>query len=519
MNKIISILLFILSLNTAHAQDKYWITFNDKDSANYKYTDYLSAQAVQNRILFGLALAQYSDIPVNKAYLEEISATGVRPLCVSRWLNATSATMTSAQVATIKKMKFVSTITPIESALTLTSCGISVNPAYVHKAMQQMQINSFLEDSLTGEGVLIGVIDAGFYEAQSDKMLKHLFDEHKIIDQRDFLAPERKDLITEKATNADYHGRRVLDMIAGYNITTRELTGMATDSKFYLARTEDGNREFRGEEDTWIAAMEWMDSKGVRLISTSLGYAIKMDDPKDDYTQAQMNGKTASITKAAQIATEEKGIFLVVSAGNEGSNLNWQIISAPADAQGVLSVGATKKESCEKIEYSSIGPAFLPYLKPNVSCYSPDGTSFSAPAVAGFVACLMQRAPSLNNKKIKEIIEKSSSLYPYGNNYIGYGIPRASRALKLIDNQLLTPEKTVIFATTSAITPKTNSITLRNTKVKKQEVVLFHKKNEFIVKEQKTVFFKNGRLKIRKPAGVERTTVSYQDTVVEISWK
>ncbi len=519
MNKIISILLFILSLNSSFAQNKYWISFKDKEVSNYEYSEYLSEEAVKNRTLFGLHLYQYTDVPVNIEYLKLINSKGIKPLYPSRWLNAVSAYMTKEQAIEIQNLAIVSEVSPIDVNMTITSCGIAVNPSYVHIAMKQMQINSFLEDSLNGTGVVLGVIDAGFYEAQSDKMLKHIFDENKIIGQKDFLSPEREDLITVKATDADFHGRRVLDMIAGYNTTTHELTGMATGSKFYLARTEDGDREFRGEEDTWIAAMEWMDSKGVRLISTSLGYAIKMDDPKDDYTQEQMNGKTARISKAAQIATDEKGIFIVVSAGNEGSNMTWQIISAPADAQGVLSIGATKKERCEKIEYSSIGPEFLPYLKPNVSCYSPDGTSFSAPAVAGFVACMMQRAPTMNNKRIKELIERSANIYPYGNNFIGYGIPMASRALKLIDYAIANPEKNLDLGTASEKEVKGKSITLRVANTKKQEAVLFHKKNEFVVKEQQTILFKKGKLKIRKPANIARTTVSYRDTVVEIIWK
>ena len=513
MNKIILVLLFLLTYNLGFSQDKYWITFKDKEISSYHYSNYLSDEAIKNRTNFGIPLYQYSDVPITADYLTIIKTYGVELIFPSRWLNSVSAFMTKAQVLEIEKLKFVSEVSPIDGNLITTSCGVMVNPAYVHIAMKQMQINSFIEDSLTGKGIVVGVIDAGFYEAQLDKMLKHVFDENKIIGQKDFLAPEREDLITSKATNADYHGRRVLDMIAGYNSTTRELTGMATGSKFYLARTEDGDREFRGEEDTWIAALEWMDTKGVRLISTSLGYAIKMDDPLDNYTQDQMNGKTARITKAAQIATEEKGIFVVVSAGNEGSNPGWQIISAPADAKGVLSIGATKSGNCERIEYSSIGPENLPYMKPNVSCYSPDGTSFSAPAVAGFVACLMQRAPALDNKKIKEIIEKSSHLYPYGNNYIGYGIPRASRALKLIVNPELT------FPTVSLKEVKGKSTILKFDKVKKQEVVLFHKKNETIVTEQVSAVFKKGKLKIQKPANVIRTTVSYMDTVVEIVWK
>jgi hypothetical protein len=513
MHQVLLILLFLLTLNTGFAQNKYWISFKDKEVDAYCYNEYLNEEAIRNRTNFGLPLYQYSDVPVNMEYLDLINSKGVQTMCASRWLNSVSAYMTEEQLSEIKKFDFVSEVSPIESNIITTACGIMVNPAFVHIAMKQMQINSFIEDSLTGKGIVVGVIDAGFYDAQIDKMLKHIFDEKKIIAQKDFLSPEREDLITVKATDADYHGRRVLDMLAGYNTVTRELRGMATGSTFYLARSEDGNREFRGEEDTWIAAMEWMDSKGVRLISTSLGYAIKMDDPNDNYTQEQMNGKTAKITRAAQIATDEKGIFLVVSAGNEGSNPLWKIISAPADAQGVLSIGATKKDNCERIEYSSIGPEFLPYLKPNVSCYSPDGTSFSAPAVAGFVACLMQRAPSLDNKKIKELIEKSSHLYPYGNNFIGYGIPRASRALKLIANPALT------FGTNSEKEVKGKSTIIKINRLKKQEAVLFHKKNEFVVVEQETLAFKKGKLKVQRPAGVSRTTVSYQDTVVELIWQ
>lgn len=513
MNKILSVVLFMLFSVPVFSQHKYWISFKDKQTDQYSYETYLNSEAIRNRITFGLPLFQYSDVPVNPLYLQQLESMEVKALFTSRWLNSVSAYMTPEQVSKVKQLNFVSEVSPIDRHVMLTSCGVAINPAYVHIAMKQMQINSFIDDSLSGKGVVMGVIDAGFYEAQSDKMLKHIFEENKILAQRDFLEPEREDLITVKATDADYHGRMVLDMIAGYNATTRELTGMAPNSRFYLARTEHGDKEYRGEEDTWIAAMEWMDSKGVRLISTSLGYAIKMDDPKDNYTQEEMNGKTTRISKAAQIATEEKGIFLVVSAGNEGGNPTWKIISSPADAQGVLAIGATKSDQCERIEYSSIGPDFLPYLKPNVSCYSPNGTSFSAPAVAGFVACLMQKAPALDNKKMKELIEKSAHLYPYGNNFIGYGIPKASRALKLLES----PD--FKFGTAIEKEVSKRSLIIRIKKGKKQDAVLFHKKNEFVVDEQKTVSFKNGKLKIRKPANIARTTVSYQDNVLEVIWK
>jgi subtilisin family serine protease len=243
-----------------------------------------------------------------------------------------------------------------------------------------MQGQLFGDDKISGTGVQVGVIDAGYYKASTDPFLMHIFNEGRIKAQRDFIDAQRKDLVDDAATDSDYHGRIVLDMICGYDQVKKTQTGMGVNADIYLARTENGAREYRGEEDNWVRALEWMDSMGVRLINTSLGYAIKMDDPNDNYKQEDMNGKTTTITKAAQIGVDEKGIFLVVSAGNEGDNDEWRIISAPADARGVLSVGATRDKVWDRIGYSSLGPDFLPYMKPNVSCYSPNGTSFSAPA-------------------------------------------------------------------------------------------------------------------------------------------
>ena len=128
--------------------------------------------------------------------------------------------------------------------------------------------------------------------------------------------------------------------------------------------------------------MEWIDSLGVRVINTSLGYAKGFSNPAENYEPTQMDGHTSVISKAAQIATEKKGILLVVSAGNEGDDTNWMLISTPADAEGVLAVGATNQKLWNKIGYSSIGPEFLPYLKPNVSCFSLYGTSLAAPSLA-----------------------------------------------------------------------------------------------------------------------------------------
>jgi hypothetical protein len=285
---------------------------------------------------------------------------------------------------------------------------------------------------------------------------------------------------------------------------------MATNAKFYLARTDYSMREYRGEEDNWIAAMEWMDSLGVRLINTSLGYAKGFSDPKENYQPSQMDGKTSAISKAAQIASDKKGIMIIVSAGNEGDDKSWGIVSAPADAKGVLSVGATNGKLWNRIGYSSVGPEFLSYVKPNVSCFSLYGTSLSAPVITGFAACLLQANPQLSNKELISLIEKSSHLYPYGNNFVGYGVPQASRALALAKAPYLPNNSKLITAK-----GRTYEVDVTS---QDQMVAIYRKKNQKDVIAQQVAKVQNGKVSLKRQNNEKFTTIDLRDYVVEVEW-
>jgi subtilisin family serine protease len=504
--------LFLLQAGLLYSQDKFWIFLKDKDIQNYNYRLNLSQECIQNRLLHNIPLEQYTDIPLKPEYTSILAEQGAKIVNHSKWLNAVSALLSTEQIELIRRNSFVTDIIPIDKRIMITGSATDLKPEYFSVALSQMQGQLFGDDKLSGKGVQVGVIDAGYYKASTDPYLTHIFDEGRVKAQRDFIDIERKDLVDNAATESDYHGRIVLDMICGYDPVKKTQTGMGVNADIYLARTENGAREYRGEEDNWVRALEWMDSMGVRLINTSLGYAIKMDDPKDNYKQEDMNGKTTTITKAAQIGVDEKGIFLVVSAGNEGDNDEWKIISAPADAPGVLSVGATRDKVWDRIGYSSLGPEFLSYMKPNVSCYSPNGTSFSAPAVTGFVACMMQKNPALTNKQLFDIIQKSGHLYPYGNNFIGYGVPLASRAKALMDNPF------TAFNNTIEKKAKGNKVTLKFQCEVNATAVLFHKKTEIVVVEQATSTVKKGKLKIKRKQGVTRTTVVVGNSIAEVFW-
>ncbi|WP_020528831.1 S8 family serine peptidase [Flexithrix dorotheae] len=515
--KILSTLILYFSvIHLINAQQKYWIEFTDKDESNYKYQENLSEKAIENRKLLNLPLVQYTDIPVKNEYLKKVQGNDIQIVNTSRWLNASTAYLTQNQIEWLEKQEFVKKVSPIKTMIVPLEMefdkSLIENPKEVQftTAISQMEANLIMKAGLTGEGITVGVIDAGFYNADKNKFLKHLFKSKSILGARDFVNPGQLDIENLK-TYSDGHGTKVLMRIAGKKGNSSYF-GMATKAQFYLARSEKGDSESREEEDYWISAMEWMDSLGVRIINTSLGYAIGFDDPSQNYKPEQMNGATAMISKAAQIASDEKGILLVVSAGNEGSDPNWRIVSAPADAKGALSVGATANNGM-KMGYSSIGPTSISYLKPNVSCYSMEGTSFSAPVITGFAACLMQAKPTVTNKELVEIIEKSGPLFPYGNNYIGYGVPKSSSALKLLEGEELNPSIKRKIA---------NGKDFLNIKVDDKDVregIVFHKTDQKSVNNQEVITGSKGRFKVTRPGeNIMQSSIVIGEETFEIFW-
>lgn len=513
MSRLALILLFLYVIPIQAQDAKYWILLKDKDEKSYNYQQHLSSQAIANRKRLNIPLHQYTDIPLKREYVQKITSEGISPIVHSKWLNAISADLDNKQLEWLKQQPFVKKIVLIDRYFKVLEWNPWENLNYA-TAISQMEPDAFQKLELNGKGITIGVIDAGFYDSHRRRSLSEILVEKRVLGVRDFVNPKNKELFRLPQTSSDSHGTRVMEMIAGRRLSNSKQYGLATHSSFYLARTDDGNNEFRGEEDYWIAAMEWMDSLGVRIINTSLGYSMGFDDPKENYDPLEMDGKTAIISQAAQIAVDEKGILLVVSAGNEGLDPDWRIVSAPADAQGVLSVGATSR-SGSKAPYSSIGPVSLPYLKPNISCYSSDGTSFSAPVITGFAACLMQQDPYATNKKIAQVIEESASIYPYGNNFIGYGIPKAAKAITLLSGNKV--ESSV--QERHAKGKEQIIIKLKNNK-EHGHALIFHKENERHVKKEQYVRISKGKIKIKRPKKIQRSTVVINDMEgYEVIWE
>ncbi len=299
-----------------------------------------------------------------------------------------------------------------------------------------------------GQGINIAVFDAGFTKVDSLEAFKSLFAGNLLKGSFDLVDHDNDPF------HASPHGTYVLSIMAASIF--QEFTGTSPEANYFLFRTEDTSGETLQEEYNWILAAEMADSLGVDIINSSLGYTT-FEDSLQNHTYEDMDGNTAPISIAADIAAS-KGILVISSAGNYG-NGNWKYISAPADGDSVLTVGAVDSLR-GKSAFSSFGPTYDQQIKPEVCALgsgvyvvntnggvvSGNGTSFSAPLIAGMAACLWQTFPSMSNMEILEAIKRSADQYHFPDTLKGYGVPDFCKASFYLSGLELEKENTLFVA-------------------------------------------------------------------------
>ncbi|MEZ4685826.1 MAG: S8 family peptidase [Bacteroidia bacterium] len=307
--------------------------------------------------------------------------------------------------------------------------------------LKSLGIDALHANGFTGKGVRIAVLDNGF--TNIDQI--DAFDSLKLIYQQDLV--DRDSNVVEPCPAAGHcvHGTTVLSVLSA---KSPDMTGAAPDAEILLFRTEDDSIEQKIEETYWAEAVRIADSLGVDIILSSLGY-LEFDDGSS-YTLQERDGKTAVASKAALDAAR-KGMLVVVSAGNEGS----LGINVPGDADSILAVGSLNK-ALKISTFSSVGPTGDGRIKPDVVALGEkvfyidelgnlqlgEGSSFSAPLIAGLAACLWQAQAECGFPPdamfIRDAILFSADKYSNPNNYYGHGLPNAAVAYKFLTNKDLT---------------------------------------------------------------------------------
>ena len=457
-NLIVTAGLALLTSTAVNAQyqvypGKYAVKFTDKNFSNYlvsKPDEFLSQKALERRKKFSIDV-NTQDLPVSQLYVDSLKKMGFEIHGVSKWLNCAIVICDSAKITELKNISFVdynynwrkkSPKTPYNPDLTRPKFKKekNVNTASTLKYGKSANQNEMLNiqmlhnQGFKGQGVVIALLDAGFYHANVLPAFKQAFDNGHFLGAYDFVDRDTT------VFGSDTHGMNALSCIVA-NIPN-EFIGTAPEASFYLFRTEDGATENIIEEFNWAMAAEKADSLGVDLIHSSLGYNDFDDDTKT-YQVEDIDGNTAISTIAADIAAS-KGIVVTVSAGNEGDE-PWRYVSSPADADSILGVGAVDKN--RKLAYfSSRGPTADNRVKPDACAKglstavegasghttTSNGTSFSGPVLAGAVTCLIQAHPKASPMDIINAVRAAGDRYNNPDGDYGYGIPDFYIAHKIL---------------------------------------------------------------------------------------
>ena len=447
VRKIFTILSVSFSLIATAQTELVFVFFKDKPNKAAFYSNPLSEltqKSLDRRTNLGISLID-QDAPIETAYIQNIKNLGFTVTDYSKWLNGVAVNATAAEIQTLSQQSYVD---HVESFVRNPNGGIRkekidklkefneeragkealTNFNYGNSLAQINQINlrQLHIAGFTGTGKSIAVIDTGFPYVNTGTAFKRMRDNGHIKATYNFVTKGA----SVYTTTINPHGAMCLGIIGGYIDGT--FVGSAPDADFYLYASEDAANEIPEEQMYWIEAAEEADRKGVDVISTSLGYTT-FDDSRYDYTYDDMNGTTTFISRGAQIASE-KGIFVLIAAGNEGQS-NWHYISAPADNAGVFTIGAVTSTGSPS-GFSSFGPNSAGVVKPDASARGTDtyyaynnssnygsGTSFATPLSAGGVACYMQSVSNtISRNTLKQTLIQNASLYPNTHNQKGYGV-------------------------------------------------------------------------------------------------
>jgi len=452
---------------------RYRVTLTDKKNNPFSVKrpeEFLSQKAIERRKRLGLKVDKY-DLPITPSYVEAIRSSGVEIFNMSKWNNTVVVEVEDTTKATallslnfvkeVKKVweqldsvnvddmrKFVTTaimqnVIPKDSInfildgdrmKNLSNEIPKSNVHYGHgsTAVEMLNLQTLHEMGYRGQGMTIAVIDGGFFNVD----VLDAFKGCKIIGTKNFAHP-----MLSVYREFEDHGTMVLSTMA----TNRPfyLVGTAPEASYLLLQSEDGVTEQMVEEDNWCAAIEYADSMGVDLVTTSLGY-YAFDDTTTSHKYEELDGKTAINSRSASLAAS-RGLLVLNSAGNEGDG-SWKKIGFPADAKDILAVGAVTEKKINT-NFSSLGNTADGRIKPDVMAFGEfvpmvndsgdltyaSGTSFSCPIMCGAVTCLWQAFPNKKPEEIIRAVQAAGNSASAPNNVFGYGIPNMNVAYKILD--------------------------------------------------------------------------------------
>ncbi|MEV1024151.1 type VII secretion-associated serine protease mycosin [Streptomyces sp. NPDC050264] len=289
-------------------------------------------------------------------------------------------------------------------------------------SLQRVNLDELWE-SATGKGVRVAVIDTGV-----DTKNPQLTNAVQVSAGRNFLPPkdDKGEKIEDRGnehgtTDTVGHGTRVAGIIA--------------------ARKDEKNTGFVGlAPDATIIPIKQNDAEGhgdSNDLATAINYAVQARADVINISQdtEKALAPDSKLEQAVNNALQHK-VVVVASSGNDGLGGN-QKATYPASYKGVLAVAASDRnnerasfsQSGNQVGVAAPGVDMISTVPKGGHC-SDNGTSFSAPYVAGVAALLKQHHKEWTAQQIVAQIEETAERsIPGHDNRVGWGVVDPVRAV------------------------------------------------------------------------------------------
>jgi serine protease AprX len=384
-------MLETLLLKAQPNQDRPWIQpltriLQQRQITQLRDTFYQLARPIASRI--------DNRITKSSSFAEMVDAgAGVAELC---WLNGTvRAKVQPGALADIAAETAIDRIgLPRRLSPEATSLGAAVGaPGYR------------MRKTRSGKGIAVAVIDfeATEHPAYKDRLVK------------------KNNYTKESWGNPDPHGTAVAGIVGGSHA---DFTGIAPEATLYNYKVLATNRELASDDFGGGVAIQQALEDGAHIANCSWGAGPATDG-------------TSRLARACDTAWA-LGLAIVKSAGNKGPGAG--TVTSPADADGIIVVGATGNDGAEVQDYSSRGPCGAkerPHLvapggsdiDEMFSCLIAGdfggcgvGTSYAAPHVSGLLALILEGDHNLSPDELKTMLVNACNSMGADANSYGAGL-------------------------------------------------------------------------------------------------
>ena len=382
-----------------------------------------------------------------------VKRTGDKPLRPLGIVNGASAHVRGASILALANDKDVAFVYPDTRLRARFDPQVNAPLVTEPGQLEVRAPEAWAQYGVTGHGVGVAVVDSGIY-AHPDLA-------GRVLASVDFTTSATT--VANGSGDPGGHGTHVAGLLAGDGSASGgAFAGVAPGANLIDVRVIDANGS--SSVSTVLAGLQWVLANraayNIKVVNLSLGAP-----EQSSYTQSPLSAAVEVLFFA--------GINVIVSAGNNGPAGG--TVAVPGDDPFVVTVGAVDDNGTSGVgddsaaSWSSCGPtAYDALAKPDlaapgrhmISLRSPgsaldtlfperevtapgaaaaeyfmlSGTSMAAPLVAGTVALMLERDPSLTPRQVKQRLVSSVTPLAFGTTLTrGAGLVNAFAAVGSTD--------------------------------------------------------------------------------------